>query len=166
MNSKKSGYWGRTRPTPGTSAMGLYGPSHKTPFVWLQLLWLGRLLCRIVSDFSQSNGLKHSRLPCPSPSPGVCSGSCPLNQWCHPTISLILCHSLLPLILPSIKVFSNGHLFTSGGQSIGASASVLPMSILGWFPLGSTGLISFNPYRKCIMIICPECWIMLITPFK
>ena len=56
----------------------------------------------------------------------------------------IICHSLLllPSIFPSINVFSNGHLFTSGGQSIGTSASVLPMNILGWFPLRLTDLIS------------------------
>ena len=61
----------------------------------------------VMSNSLQPHGLQHTRLPCPSPSPGACSDSCPLNQWCHPTISS--CHPLplLPSILPSIKVFSN-----------------------------------------------------------
>ena len=60
-----------------------------------------------MSDSLWSDGLQHARLPCPSPSPGVCSNSCPLNQWCHPTISS--CHPLLfhPSILSTIRVFSN-----------------------------------------------------------
>ena len=61
----------------------------------------------VMSNSLQPHGLQHTRLPCPSPSPGACSDSCPLKQWCHPTISS--CHPLplLPSILPSIKVFSN-----------------------------------------------------------
>ena len=62
----------------------------------------------VVSDSLQLHGLQHSRLPCPSPSPGACSNSCPSSQWCHPTISS-LCWPLLllPSIFPSIRVFSN-----------------------------------------------------------
>ena len=85
-------------------------------------------------------------LSCPSPSPGVCSNSYPLSRWHHPTISS--CHPLLllPSIFPSFRVFSVSRLFTSGGQSIRAStsASVLPVNIQGWFPLGMTGLISLQ----------------------
>ena len=90
------------------------------------------------------NGLQHTRLPFASPSPRLCSNSCPLSWWYHPTIS-ILCYSLLlPSIFPRIRVFSNGLAIRSGGQSTGASASasVLPMNIQGWFPLELTGLIS------------------------
>ena len=91
-----------------------------------------------------THGLQHTRLPCPSSSPRVCSKSCPLSQWCHPTISF--CHRLLllPLIFPSVSSFPVIWLFEIGGQSIGASAlaSVLPITIQGWFPLGLIGLIS------------------------
>ena len=90
------------------------------------------------------HGLQHSRLPCPSPSPRVCSNSCPLSQWCHPTIS----SSVIPvssclLSFPASGSFPMSQLFTSGGQSTGASASasVLPMNIQGFFPLGLIGLI-------------------------
>ena len=83
--------------------------------------------------------------PCPSPSPGACSNSCPLHQWCHPTIS----SSVVPFSsclqsFPASGSFPMGWLFMSSDQSIGASASasVLPMSIQGWFPLGLTGLIT------------------------
>ena len=69
--------------------------------------------CSVVSDSLRPHGLQHSRLPCPSPSPGVCLNSCPLSQWCHPTISPTLCHPLLLLlsIFPSIRVFSNESAF-------------------------------------------------------
>ena len=93
------------------------------------------------SDSLQFHGLQHVRLPCPSLSPGVCSNSCPLSVM--PSTHLILCHSLslLPSVFPSITVFSNGSTLPSGGQSIGSSASVLPMNIQSWFSLGLTGLI-------------------------
>ena len=62
-----------------------------------------------MSDYLWPHGLQHARIPCPSPTPGVCSNSCPLNWWCHPTNHLILCrHLFLPLsIFPSIRVFSD-----------------------------------------------------------
>ena len=91
--------------------------------------------------------LQHTRLPCSSPSPGACSNSCPLSQWCHPTIS----SSIIPFssCLQSFPVsgsFLMNQFFTSGGQSIGASASalVLPMNIQDWFPLGLKGLFSLQ----------------------
>ena len=84
-------------------------------------------------------------LPCPTPSPGACSNSCPLSQWCYPTIS----SSVVPFSsrlqsFPASRSFPVSWLFASGGQSIGASASasVLPMNIQDWFPLGWTALIS------------------------
>ena len=90
------------------------------------------------------HGLQHARLPCPSPSPGAYSNSCPLSQWYHPTIS----SSPVPFSsclqsFPASGSFPMSQLFASGGQSIGASASVLPMNIQGRFPLGLNGLISF-----------------------
>ena len=98
-----------------------------------------------MSNSLQPHGLQHARLPCPSPFPRACSNSCPLNQWCHPTIS----SSVIPFSsclqsIPASGSFPMSHPFTSGGQSIGASASasVLPMNFQGWFLLGWTGLIS------------------------
>ena len=88
--------------------------------------------------------LQHSRLLSPSLSPGVCSNSCPLSQWCHPTISSsVALFSSYPQSFPGSGSFPMSRLFTSGGQSIGAlaSASVLPMSIQGWFPSRLAGLI-------------------------
>ena len=95
------------------------------------------------SNSLQLHGLQHTRLPFPSPSPEVCSNSCPLSRWCHPTIS----PSVTPFSpclqsFPSSGSLPMSRLFPSGGQSIGASAAVLPMNIQGWLPLGFSGLIS------------------------
>ena len=93
----------------------------------------------------QPHELQHTRLPCPSLSPRVCSSSYPLSQWCHLTITYSVSpFSSCPQSLPVSGFFPISLLFASGGQSIGASASasVLPMNIQGWFPLGLTGLIS------------------------
>ena len=82
------------------------------------------------------------RLHCPSLYPGVCSSSCPLNQWCHPTIS----SSVIPFsylqYFPATGSFTMSWLLASGGQSVGALASVLPMNIQSWFPLGLISLQS------------------------
>ena len=84
-------------------------------------------------------------LPCPSPSPRVCSNSCPLSRWCHPAISSSVASSLAcPQSLLASGSFPMSQLFASGGQCIGVSASVLPMNIQGWFPLGLAGLISLQ----------------------
>ena len=95
--------------------------------------------------------LQHDRLFCPLLSPGVCSSSCALNRWCHPTVSSSVapfssCLQSFPASMP----FPVSRLFISGGQSIeaSASASVLPMNIQGWFPLGLTGLISQEILRN------------------
>ena len=92
------------------------------------------------------HGPKHTRPPCPSPTPGVCSNSCPLSRWCHPTISSpVIPFSSHLQSFPASGSFPTSQFFTSRGQSIGilASASVLPMNIQSWFPLGLTGLTSF-----------------------
>ena len=103
--------------------------------------------CSVVSDSLQPPGLQHARLPCPSPTPGVCSNSCPSSQWYHPTISssVVPFSSCLPLFPASVS-FPRNQFFASGGQSIevSASASVLPMNIQDWFPLGLTGLMSLQ----------------------
>ena len=99
----------------------------------------------VMSDSLRPYGLQHARPPCPSPTPGVYSNSCPLSWWCHPTIS----SSGVPFSsslqsFPASGSFQMSELFASGGQSIGlsASASALPMNIQDWFPLGLTGLVS------------------------
>ena len=88
---------------------------------------------------------QHARPPCPSPTPRVYSNSHPLSQWCHPTISSsVVTFSSHLQSFPSSGSFQMSLLFASGGQNIGTSASVLPMNIQGWFPLGLTGLISLQ----------------------
>ena len=126
-------------------------------FVWLYLLskyklqlfhWpmmchlaisLVQFSCSVVSDSLWPRGLQHARPPCPSPIPGACSNSCLSSQWCHPTISF----SFVPFSsclqsFPASGSFPRSQFFASGGQSIGVSvsASVLPMNIQDWLPLG------------------------------
>ena len=104
-----------------------------------------------MSDSLRTNGPQHAILPYPSLSPRVCPSSCPLNQWCFPTISSSA--AFLSWSFPASGSFSVSQLFTSGGQSIrasaSASASVLPMNMKDWFPLGLTGLISLQS-KGCI----------------
>ena len=96
---------------------------------------------------SATHGLQYTRLPCPSPTPGVCSNSCPLSWWCHPTIpSSVIPFSSCPWPFPASESFQMSQVLASGGQSIGVStsASVLPMNIQDWISLGLTGLISMQ----------------------
>ena len=100
--------------------------------------------CSVVSDYLQSHGLQLTRLPCPLPSHRVCSNSCPLSRWCHPTISSsFTLFSFCPQSFPASRFFPMSQLLASGGQSIGASASAsgFPINIQGWFPLGLTSWI-------------------------
>ena len=101
----------------------------------------------VMSDSLWCYRLQHSRLPCPSPTPRACSNSCPLSWWGHPTIS----SSVIPFSsclqsFPASGSFPMRQFFSSGGQSIGvsASASVLPMNIQDWFPFWWTGWISLQ----------------------
>ena len=115
--------------------------------VWRVPANLELFCCSVVSDSLRPHELQHARLPCPSPSPGVCSESCPLSWWCYPIISSSVTRfSSCPQSFPPSGSFQMCRLFASGGQSIGASASasVLPMNILDWFPLGLTGLSSLK----------------------
>ena len=101
-------------------------------------------ICSVVSYSLQHHELQHARPPCPSPTPGACSNSCPLSWWCHPTIS----SSFIPFSsclqsFPASRSFPRSQFFASGGQSIRTSASAA-MTIQDRFPLGLTGLISLQ----------------------
>ena len=102
--------------------------------------------CLVMSNSLQSHGL-HARPPCPSPTPGVYSNSCPLSQWCHLAISYsVIPFSSCPQSLPASESFPMSQLFISSGQRIGVSAStsVLPINTQGWYLLGWTGWISLQ----------------------
>ena len=132
--------------------MALYHPSH-SDFITGSVLHIMimsddnitvQFSYSVVSNSLWPHGLQHTRFPCPSPTPGACSNSCPQSRWCHPTIS----SSVVPFssCLQSSGSFPMTQIFTSGGQSFGvsASASVLTMNIQNWFPLGWTGWISLQ----------------------
>ena len=109
---------------------------------WVNNYSLFFLSHKVIYYSLQTHGLQHASLPCPSLSPWVCPSSCPLSQWCHPTILL----SVLPFFsclqsFPASGSFPMSWLFASGGQNTRASASVLPMNIQGWFPLALTSLL-------------------------
>ena len=101
----------------------------------------------VMSNSLRPHGLQHARLPCPSPTPRACSNLCPLNRWCHPTIT----SSAVPFSshlqsFPASGSFPMSQFFVSGGQSTGVSASTLvfPMNTQDWFPLEWTGWISLQ----------------------
>ena len=101
----------------------------------------------VMSDSLRPHGLQHARPSCPSLTPGVYPNSCPLNQWCHPTISSsVVPFSSCPQSFPASGSFQMSQFFPSVGQSIEVSAStaVLPMNTQGWSPLGWTGWISWQ----------------------
>ena len=111
---------------------------------------LVQLSCSVISDSLRPHGLQHTRLPCPLPTPGAYSNSCPLSQLCHSNIS----SSVIPFSsrlhsFPASGSFPISQFLTSGGQRIriSASTSVLPMNIQDGFPLGWTGLISLLSKR-------------------
>ena len=105
----------------------------------------------VMSNSLQPHGLQHTRLPCPSATPRACSNSCSLRKWCHPTISSSVVPFSCLQTFPASGSFPMSQFFTSGGQSIGvsASASVLPMNIQGWFPLE---LLVWSPNGKSWLI--------------
>ena len=100
-----------------------------------------------MSNSLQPHEPSHTRPPCPSPTPGVYSNSCPLSWWCHPTISSsVLPSSSCLQYFPTSECFQMSQLFSSCGQSLAASAStsVLPMNTQDWSPLGWTGWVSLQ----------------------
>ena len=117
------------------------------PTLWVYL-WSCLLFSHeVVSDSLWPHGLQHAMFPCLSPSPGVCPNSCPLSQWYHSTIlSYVVSFSRCLQSFPESGSFPVSQLFTSGGQSFGASTSpsVSPMNIQDWFSLGWTSLISLQ----------------------
>ena len=126
-----------------------------------------------MSNSLRPHGLQHTRLPCPSPSPRVCSSSCPLSRCCHPTISSSVTRFFsCPQSFLASGSFPVSQLFISGGQSIRASASVLPMNILGWFPLELTGLISllsrgftFWMVQAILPFFCPPAFAQTVPAY-
>ena len=161
MGFPRQGYWsGLPFPPPGDLAYpGIKPMSPGSPALaggFFQTETPGKLIITlqfslvhfsrsVMSDSLRPYGLQHARPPCPSPTSGAYSNSCPLSQWCHPTIS----SSVVPFSscfqsFPASGSFLMSQFFSSGGQSIGvsASASVLPMNIQDWFPVGWTGWIS------------------------
>ena len=101
----------------------------------------------VTSNSLRPHGLQNTRPPCPSPMPGACSNSCPLSQWCHPTVSSSVVRFSSHLqSFPASGSFQMSQLFASGGQSAGVSAStsVLPMNNQDWSPLGWTAWISLQ----------------------
>ena len=101
----------------------------------------------VMSDSLQSHESQHTRPPCPSPTPGVHSNSCPSSRWCHPTISSsVVPFSSCPQVLPASESSPMSQLFAWGGHSMGVSAlaSVLPKDTQDWSPLGWTGWISLQ----------------------
>ena len=123
-----------------------YTCNYTYSIIWLYCRYICAMLFLLaVSSSLGPHGLQHARPPCPSPTPGVYSNSCPFRRWCYPTIS----SSVVPFSshlqsFPASGSFQMSQFFTSGGQNIGvsASASVLPMTIQDWFPSGWTGWIS------------------------
>ena len=110
-------------------------------------LHISQFSCSFVSNCLWPHGLQHARLPCPSATLRACSNTCPSSWWCHPTIS----SSVVPFSpclqsFPASGSFPASQFFSSVGQRVGvsASASVLPMNIQDWFPLGLTGWISLQ----------------------
>ena len=133
--------WLRLRASNARDAGSILDGGNKFPHV--ACCWSVAQLCLTLPP----HGPQRARLPCPSPSPGVCSNSCPLSRWCHPTISsYVVPFSSCLQYFPALRSFPMSWLFASGGQSIraSASASVLPMNIQSWFPLGWTGWISLQ----------------------
>ena len=133
--------------------------------VWVQAPALPFISCvlslfshSVVSGSLRSRGLQRARLPCPSPTPGACSNSCPLSRWCHPSSS----SSAVPFSsrlqsFPTLGSSPVSQLFASGGQSTGVSAStsVLPVNIQGWFPLGCSRVLNkFLNLPSLSLLIC------------
>ena len=137
---------------PASDHLQSISPSHYLGYCllhcgMLSLFQFSQFSCSVMSDSLRPHGLQHTRLRCPSPTPGACSDLYPSSWWCHPTIlSSVVAFSSCLQSFPESGSFQMSQCFMSGGQSIGvsASASVLPMNIQDWFPLGWTDWISWQ----------------------
>ena len=132
--------WGKV---PSTF-LSIYLP---LPITIIIILYSVQFSHSVMSKSLRPHETQYTRPPCPSPTPRVYPNSCPLSWWCHPTISSsVIPFSFCPQSLPASGSFPMSQLFTSGGQSIGVSASalVLPMNTQYWSPLGCTGWISLQ----------------------
>ena len=143
----------RRRVAPGIpeEKQGVWGSQggKKDNFFFSALLCL-QFSCSIISDSLQPLGLQHARLPCPSLTHGAYSNSCPLSWWCHPTtLPSVITFSSCLQSFPASGSFPISQFLASGGQKIGvsASASVLPMNVQDWFPLGWTDWITLQSKR-------------------
>ena len=117
----------------------------KGKFIGRMSIYSVQLSCSAVSNSLWPHGWQHTSPPCPSPTDGDYSNSSPLSQWCHPTIS----SSVVPFFshlqsFPASRYFQMSQFFTSGGESIGVSASALQMNTQDWSPSGWTGWISLQ----------------------
>ena len=119
----------------------------QNPSQYSKVISSDQFSCSVMSDSLWPHGLQHARPPCPSPTPRAYSNSRPSSQWCHPTVSSsVIPFSSCPQSFPASGSFQMSQFFTSSGQSIrvSSSASVLPMNLQDWCPLGWTGWISLQ----------------------
>ena len=148
-------YWSGLFPSSRGSSWLRYWTQVSCIGRWILYNWATRETLTMISKFKFSHSvmsnslwpheLQHASPPCPSPTPGVHSNSRPSSRWCHPAISSsVIPFSSCPQSLPALGSFPVSQLFTWGGQSavVSASASVLPMNIQDWYPLGWAGWIS------------------------
>ena len=156
MEFSRQGYWsGLPFPPPGdlsdpeieNASPALAGRFFTTERIKKPVFCSVQFSRSVMSNSLQPHGLQHAGPPCPFPTPGAYSNSCPLSQWCHPTISSsVIPFSSLLQSFPASGSFTVSQFFVSGGPSTGVSAStsVFPMNIQDWFPLGWTRCISLQ----------------------
>ena len=128
----------------------LYSVTIRSPSLPWSQFFLSQFSRSVVSDSWRPHESQHARPPYPSQTPGVYSNSCPSSRWCHPAISFsVIPFSSCPKSLPASGSFPMSQCFAWGGQSTGvsASASVLPMNMQDWSPLGWTGWISLTQHH-------------------
>ena len=141
--------WKNTKKNIQEKKTRIHRVSRERIFEEMAISWIisVKFSCSVLSNSLWPYGLQHRRLPSSSPTPGAYSNSCPSSQWCHPTISSsVVSLSSCLQSFSALGSFPMSYFFTSGGQSIGASASasILPMNIQDRFPLGWTGWISLQ----------------------
>ena len=159
MEFSRQEYCGLSCPTPGDlyhpgiepESSALVGGFFTTSTIWEALVKgisqsISQFSHSVVSDSLWPHESQHARPPCPSPSPGVHSDSCPSSQWCHPAVSSSVVPFSCPHSLPALESFPMSQLFAWGSHSIGlaALASFLPKNTQDWSPLEWTGWISLQ----------------------